>query len=35
MVLKAEALMREYSPRFQEENVDAKLESLGVIGGID
>jgi len=35
MVLQAEALMTEYSPLIQEENVDVKLEILGVIGGID
>lgn len=33
MVLKVEELMREYSPKTREEYLDAKLESLRVIGG--
>ncbi len=35
MVLKVEELMREYSPKTREEYLDAKLESLRVIGGLD
>jgi fructose-1,6-bisphosphatase I len=35
MVLKVEALMREYSPLSSEETVESKLESLGVVSGID
>lgn len=35
MVLKVEELMREYSPKTREEYLDAKLESLGVVGGLD
>jgi fructose-1,6-bisphosphatase I len=36
MVLKIEELMAEYSPRVtQEREVEAKLENLGIIGGID
>lgn len=33
MVLKVEELMREYSPKTREEYLDAKLESLRVVGG--
>ena len=35
MVLKVEELMREYSPKTREEYLDAKFESLRVIGGLD
>jgi fructose-1,6-bisphosphatase I len=35
MVLKAEELMREYSPKQEEVVADVKLERIGVIGGID
>jgi hypothetical protein len=35
MVLKVEALMKEYSPLTIEENVDSKLKSLGAIGELD
>jgi len=34
MVLKVEELMREYSPLTRDQEVDAKLESLGVVGGL-
>lgn len=35
MVLKAEELMREYSSRSSEQKADARLENMGIIGGID
>ena len=35
MVLKAEELMRQFSPLTPEETVERKLEGMGVIGGID
>jgi fructose-1,6-bisphosphatase I len=35
MVLKVESLMEAYSPKTVEISVDATLEKLGVIGGID
>ena len=35
MVLKAEELMRQFSPLTPEEKVDRKLEGMGVVGGID
>ncbi|MFA5245662.1 MAG: class 1 fructose-bisphosphatase, partial [Pedobacter sp.] len=35
MVLKAEELMREYSSQNFQQNADARLENMGVIGGID
>ena len=35
MVRRAEDLMHEFSPLIEESKVDAKLESMGVVGGLD